>query len=172
MLVVSPDGQGGGGLRSVFRAPGRISSILFFCALGLVCSGLAVYGFSKGYAPLGSHSPGAAAALAAGSVVYACDLWRRGLFVEARGIKLVRPWRLHAVHVDWDDIARFEMHTAAGQWPVSLIRASDQRRIPVPTFSKPRKDISGYATLPVKVQAQVDELNGLLEQHVNTLDAR
>jgi hypothetical protein len=61
-----------------------------------------------------------------------------GLFVEAAGIRIVRPWRLHALSIDWSDVARFEMQTGAGRWPVSLIRLSDQRRIPIPTYSPSR----------------------------------
>jgi hypothetical protein len=156
MAAVVQQGQVNVPTRTAYRAAGRLGQAVFFGAFALLFAGFAAFG---------SQSPGAAAVLAAGSALYACDVWRRGLFVEAGGVRIVRPWRLRSVRIDWQDIARFEMRTGPGQWPVVLIRASDQRRIPVPTFPRPRKDISGYETLPLKVQAQVDELNRLLEQH-------
>ncbi len=155
----------------VFRGGARASSVLYVGAVALVSLGWAVFGFVRGYAPFGRHAPGITAVLGIGCVLYAFDVWRRGLFVEPGGVKIVRPWRLRALRISWHEIARFEMQTAPGRRPVSLIRASDQRRIPVPTFPKPRKDISEYATLPAKVQGQVDELNRLLEQHSSRVGA-
>jgi hypothetical protein len=144
--------------RTAFGTTARIFSVLFFGAFAVLFTGFAVFG---------SQSPGAAAVLAAGSAVYAYDLQRRGLFVEADGVRIVQPWRRHPLRFAWHDIAGFEMQTRPGQWPVVLISNSDQRRIPVPTFSKPRKDLDTPERYGMrkKVQAQIDELNRLLEQH-------
>jgi len=122
--------------------------------------------FFLGAALFGSQNPGLAAVLAVLFLLAAYATWRRGLFVGPAGVGIVRPWRLHALRVEWRDVDRFEMRSGAGQSPVNLIHASDQRAIAVPIFPKPRRslDTPRYRSLRAKVQAQVDELNLLREQ--------
>jgi len=147
--------------RHVFRPPYRNAMALFFAAFAVLFL-YATVSLSKNNALAG--------VLALFCFVSTYAAWRRGLYAEAAGVRIVRPWRLHALRVEWRDIDRFEARSGAGQFPVTLIRVSDQRAIAIPTFPRPRKAIDPsvnprYKGLCAKVQAQVDELNLLREQH-------
>jgi hypothetical protein len=150
--------EGTSAQRRVFRGRGRSFQILFFGAFAAFFLGAALFG---------SQSPGLAGGVALFCCLFVCNALRQGLFVEAAGVRIVRPWRLRALRFEWDDIDRFELRTGAGQSPVNLICMSDQRAIAVPTFPKPRRslDTPRYQSLRAKVQAQVDELNLLRKQH-------
>jgi hypothetical protein len=152
--------------RVVSRRRVKTVSTLIWGALTFSLCLLAVFGFVKGYPTWGRHSPGFAAILGVIALLNTYDGWRRGIYIEAAGVKIVRPWRPHAIRVDWQDIARFEMQTTGG-WPVILVRGSDQRRIPVPTFPRPSKSLDSpdRRNLRDKVEMYVNELNLLLEQH-------
>jgi hypothetical protein len=135
--------------------------VIFFAAFALFFVGVALFG---------SQSPGLGWVLAALSGVCTYAAFRRGLSIERSGVRIIRPWRLHDLTVEWNDIASFEMQTGQGQSPLSLIRASDQRKIPIPVFPKPRNAIDPevnprYAKYHAKVNALVDELNARAAVH-------
>ena len=143
-----------------FRPPLRRAISLFFF-------GFAVFFLSAAF--WGHQNPGLAAVEGVLFFAFGCVSWRRGLFLEQTGVKIVRPLRLRPLRVQWHDIARFELRAGSGQSPVNLIRASDGCAIGVPTFPRPRGnyDDPRYAKLRARAQAQVDELNRLLEQRSN-----
>jgi hypothetical protein len=123
--------------------------------------------FFLGAASFGSQAPGLAGVLAVLCAVWTADLWRRGLYAEPWGVKIILAGRLVPRRFEWSDIDRFEARFAAGQSPVTLIRAPDQQPIAVPTFARLRSSRGPQIRnkYRAKVQAQVDELNQLLAQH-------
>jgi hypothetical protein len=154
----------------VFHRPYRKAVVWSSIGFTVFFWAMAVFGFLKGYAPFGGHSPVACAVFAAASAAAAISGRGQGLYVEDAGVRLVRPFRPRALTVVWHDIVKFGLRIDRGIAPVNLIRASDQRVIAVPTFPRPRNAIDPginprYAGLRAKVEAQVDDLNALLDEH-------
>jgi hypothetical protein len=137
------------------RPWGWIGIVIFFAVFTLFFAGVGLFG---------SQNPALGWVLAAFGCVCTYAAFRRGLAIEHSGVRIIRPWRIHDLSVRWDDIASFEMQTGQGQSPLSLVRASDQRRIPIPVFPKPRNAINPevnprYLKYHAKIKALVDELN-------------
>jgi hypothetical protein len=143
--------------RRVWRNPYRTALLVFF-------GGFTV--FFLGAALVGSQDPWLAGVIALFLGVFTADLWRRGLYAEPTGVKLISAGRLTPRRIPWSEIERFEAHLVAGQSPVTLIRAPDHQPIAVPTFPRLRKppppQMKKYR---IKLQNQVDELNAALEAH-------
>jgi len=149
---------GAGAQKPVWRPGHRGRRVSYFGAAAI---------FFLCFALFGSQSPGLAAVLAALSGALAFAFWRLGLHVEPSGVRIILPARWTGRLVKWSDIERFEARFGSGQYPVALIRASDQRALGVPVFLKTRTDTSGdrFRGYQAQVQAQVDELNAVLEAH-------
>lgn len=90
--------------------------------------------FFLGAAIFGSRAPGLAGVLAVLFAIVTADVWRRGLYEEPTGVKIILGGRLTPRRIQWSDIERFEVQLGAGQSPVTLIRAPDHQPIAVPTF--------------------------------------
>lgn len=143
--------------KRVWRSPHRTALLVFF-------GGFTV--FFLGAALFGSQDPRLAGVIALFVGVFTADIWRRGLYTEPMGVKLISPGHLTPRRIPWSEIERFEAHLVTGESPVTLIRAPDHQPIAVPTFPRLRKppppQMKKYR---VKLQNQVDELNQLLAQH-------
>ncbi len=149
--------NGGAPAKRVWRPPARTALLVIF--------GVSTVGFSCA-AIFGSQNPGLAGIIALLAAGFTVSVWRQALYIEPTGVKLVLPARLRPHRIEWSDIEKFEVRLGVGQSPVTLIRASDQRPIAVPTYPRLRKPVPpGAKKYRVKVQRQVDELNALLETH-------
>ena len=144
--------------KRAWRLQYRTARVVYFAAFTA---------FFIGWAIFGSQAPGLAGVLAVLCAGCTADAWRRGIYAEPTGVKIILGGRPTPRRIAWSDIDRFEARFEAGQSPVTLIRAPDQQPIAVQTFARLRSPRGPQIRKKyrAKVQRQVDELNQLLSQH-------
>jgi hypothetical protein len=147
--------------RRVFRPPYRNPVLAVFSVLTVASACFAIFG------QVGWVIQVVIGVLAVWFASEAVDMWRQGLYVRSTGVRIVRPSRPRALTFGWGEIDRFERRSTAGESPVTLIRRSGQQAVAVPTFPKVtrRVDPSDQEKFRVQIQAQVDELNALLQAY-------
>lgn len=99
--------------------------------------------------------------------------WRTGLYAGPSGVRIVRVLGIgifgfiRTIRVAWSDIDRFEFRPGgSASYFAYLIRASDQRAMQTGVIMYPRNEKSRlFEKLHPKAQAQMDELNTLLQEN-------
>ncbi len=146
----------------VFRRRARTSTMLFFGAMSIfwVVETVTIH-----------KNKGFVGAIALLSLWTGWTAFREGLFAGPSGVRLARSPGIgilsfiRTVRVPWSDIDRFEFRPGGrASYFAQLIRASDQRAIPIPFIGYPRDEYSRfYAKWHATAEAQMDQLNGLLQ---------